>query len=335
MNFNPDGDDLFATNDDGDGDPTSSWANSNNSQQVPDFDFSSLTFDEDIFSDSSSLSSSVQSASNFKTDPMNYFPPNQSQGVSPIDSAPPNYMRQNFQTAPQRRFNSTHRGVGFSPQPPMMMMRPFPISVSGRIELAAMDKFQARPKKRKIVPWISSTETAIRNDQLFNDMILNPSISLNPVMCGFIPSFFWPNREIPFVDLVYDFFQLKNNINCRFLHKLYNALRVSTVSEYYATIVGVRWITPNVIMVFKGEFARLLGIKSIDGSLFHQQGNFPTHGFIELNQQQAQIICQGIDISMVDYENVRLLMHQPGLFTANCTEAQLVACRSLITHRKK
>lgn len=205
----------------------------------------------------------------------------------------------------------------------------------GKIELAAMDQFKPKTNHGKIAQWNSSTPLAARTDQLFNDICLNTAATLNPVKLGFIPSHFWPNKDYSFADIVFDFFQRKNNTNCRFLHKLYNALKISQISSTYSELTGVQWITPNVIKVSKGQFARLLGIKSIDGSLFHQQGNFPAHGFIELNREQAKTFCPMADISTVDFDEVRLLIHQSGLFVSSSTEPQVRACSSLVAQRKR
>lgn len=204
----------------------------------------------------------------------------------------------------------------------------------GKIELSAMDQFKPRTSHGKVPQWNSSTPQAARTDQLFNDICLNSAATLNPVTLGFIPSHFWPNKDYSFADIVFDFFQRKNNTNCRFLHKLYNALKISQISPTYSELTGVQWITPNVIKVSKGQFARLLGIKSIDGSLFHQQGNFPAHQFIELNRDQAKNFCPMADLSTVDFDEVRLLIHQPGLFVSNCSEAQVRACSSLVAQRR-
>jgi hypothetical protein len=195
----------------------------------------------------------------------------------------------------------------------------------GKVEVGAMEKFRARPRPRPTDPWGSATETSARSDQLFANICQNASVTLNPTALGFIPVYFWPNRELPFADLVYDFFQRKNNVNSRFLHKLFNALRISTISPAWAEIVGVEWEAPFVIRVNKGEFARLLGIKAIEGSLFHQQGNFTTLGFVELNREQVQMYCPNTDLASVDFDNVRLLVHQPGIFVRDCGEQQLMA----------
>jgi hypothetical protein len=191
----------------------------------------------------------------------------------------------------------------------------------GKLDVSAMEKFQPRPRARGG----SSTESGIRSDHLFSEASQNPGTTLNPTALGFIPIYFWPNRDLTFGDLVYDFFQRKNNVNARFIHKLYNALRISTLSPGWAALVGVEWAAPFVIRVNKGAFARLLGIKAIDGSLFHQQGNFTTHGFVELNREKVQMYCPDLDLSTVDFDNVRLMVHQPGTFVSTSGEQQVLA----------
>jgi hypothetical protein len=74
----------------------------------------------------------------------------------------------------------------------------------------------------------------------------------------------------------------------RFLHKLFNALKISEVRPSLYPFVGVQWVTDTILKVDKARFARLLGTKCIDGALFHQQGNFPSHGFAELRIEEAR-----------------------------------------------
>ena len=40
------------------------------------------------------------------------------------------------------------------------------------------------------------------------------------------------------------------------------------------------------------------------------------------------------DLSTVDFDEIRLLIHQPGLFISNCSEAQVRACSSLVGQRR-
>jgi hypothetical protein len=250
--------------------------------------------------------------------------------ASPIDFAP--------RTAPPQRPmrpmplpRAPHTGPYPAP-PPMLRAAPFLV---GKLELAAMDQFRPHPRVRPAKPWTSATPSAMRSDQLFAEVCQNPSATLNPASLGFIPVFFWPHREYSFADLVYDFFQRKNNVNGRFLHKLYNALRISTLSGTWAELVGVQWAAPFVIKVNKGQFARLLGLQTIEGGLFHQQGNFRTHGFVELNREQVTAYCPTLDISQVDFDDVRLLIHQPGIFVKNCTEQQLKEMQDKMNEKRR
>lgn len=171
------------------------------------------------------------------------------------------------------------------------------------------------------VPSISSI------DEEFNTVCDDKEIKFNPHKLGFIPQKFWPNKDFTFGELVRDFFQKKNNANSRFYHKLYNALKISEDDPFYSIYLGIEWINDQVLKVDKKKFARLLGIKTIDGSLFHQQGNFPSHGFIELATNNALNYVSERDLTDVDYENIRLLVHQAGVFVRGCTEEAIEGCR--------
>ena len=73
-------------------------------------------------------------------------------------------------------------------------------------------------------------------------------------------------------------------------------------------------------------FARLLGISSCDGGLFHKQGNFPTHGFVELTPNDIAE-RYGIDWinehQDIDYDRVRLLTHSERIFRRGVDEDSL------------
>jgi hypothetical protein len=131
---------------------------------------------------------------------------------------------------------------------------------------------------------------------------------------------------VNFGDLVTDFFQRKNNVNCRFPHKLYNALKMTRADPFFFQFLGVAWICDSVMKVDKLVFAQLLGIKSVDGALFHLQGNFPSHGFVELTHKQARLIVPPEMLRGVDYERVRLMMHQDRVFVRDATEETILNC---------
>ena len=81
---------------------------------------------------------------------------------------------------------------------------------------------------------------------------------------------------------------------------LFNALKISEAFPEYQNYVGVEWLTAKIFKVNKFQFARLLAIGTIDGSLFHKQGNFTTHGFIQVSHQQ---LIQAIGIERAEIIN--------------------------------
>lgn len=176
--------------------------------------------------------------------------------------------------------------------------------------------------------------TPVINDG-FEAAMADPGIKFNPKKLGFIPSKFWADQEFSFGYLVQNFFQKKNNANSRFSHKLFNALKIAEADRLYAELLGVEWITDKVLRVEKNRFARLLGIRTIDGSFFHQQGNFPSHGFVELDPNTApNWVTNPKDLEGVDYDNVRLLYHSQSIFVRGCNESVLEACK-WISSRKR
>ena len=99
---------------------------------------------------------------------------------------------------------------------------------------------------------------------------------------GFIPSDEWKGKQMTFHQIVIDFFRKKNSSKCLFIFKLYNALKLTEHNPEFIQICGISWYHKTCIRVIPAIFAKLLGIKAIDGSLFHKQGNFTTHGFVEV-----------------------------------------------------
>lgn len=186
---------------------------------------------------------------------------------------------------------------------------------------------------------IASPKPSLKNSEnMFDESIFisackNPTLTFNPKLIGFIPSNLWTDKTMTFGEIVANFFQKKNNANSRFSHKLFNALKLSECSPVFPPLVGVSWLTPSILRVDKRVFARLLGIKSIDGSLFHQQGNFPSHGFFEIGAGDASTLCPpGINLNGVDFENVRLLFHSDKKFIQGCTEYDVMNCRWANNH---
>jgi hypothetical protein len=196
-------------------------------------------------------------------------------------------------------------------------------------------KFQVR-KNRKI-PTNQPTSFPPEpgsEDEMFQNLCNDKNFKINPVQLEFIPTKFWPNENIAFGDIVADFFQRKNNVNCRFSHKLFNAIQISKYIPNLKQFVGVEWVSSTILKVSKIQFARLLGIRSIDGSLFHQQGNFSTHGFFEVSGDEARSQLGEAEFNSMDLENVRLLKHSQGIFVREATEEDLEKCKWVSSKKK-
>jgi hypothetical protein len=165
------------------------------------------------------------------------------------------------------------------------------------------------------------------NDAEFARLCHDPSVKFDAVKLGLLPLNVSATQEITFGALAYGFFQKKNTLAVRFPHKLFNALKLVESDPFYADFVGVEWVNETVLKVNKRVFARLLGIKTIDGSLFHQQGNFRSHGFAELGVHEARACLSEADLADVDFDEVRLLVHQTGAFTRSSRGDQVEHCK--------
>jgi hypothetical protein len=108
--------------------------------------------------------------------------------------------------------------------------------------------------------------------------------------------------------------------HCQFPLKLYNALPLTTKCPEFYQYIGVRWMTDEVFLVEKYLFAKLLGVRSIDGSLFHRQENFPSHGFAEMSFQDAQEIARANGVNEINSQTMRFLRHKSGAFTRHSNE---------------
>lgn len=157
----------------------------------------------------------------------------------------------------------------------------------------------------------------------FEEACSDPNFTVSPMHAGFIPKNAWGNQPIAFGLLVATFFRKRNSMHCKFPFKLYNSLRLSFTCPAFYKYIGTRWITETVFIVDKIIFAKLLGVRSIDGSFFHQQGNFPSHGFEELQFVQAQRIAYEQGIGEFDPTNLRFLRHTSGRFSVHSTEADI------------
>lgn len=186
---------------------------------------------------------------------------------------------------------------------------------------------QKREPKPKRLPDELNIEGPSSNDA-FQSAMANSALLFSPQALKFLPSNYWLSYENTFNELVTKFFQRKNNANCRFPHKLHNALSMVEQDDSMYNLLGVRWVDDRVFKVDKFIFGRLLGISSIDGGLFHRQGNFTSHGFIEATESDLERLRQGhYDLSDVDMDRIRLLRHRDDVFMKGCDEDSVTKCR--------
>jgi hypothetical protein len=213
---------------------------------------------------------------------------------------------------------------------------PFNFGLAGLGPLPFEVAQSAKPRKKKAgertrqakqLPPLLDMDGCASN-ALFQQALIDDRLVFAPQELGFLPSNYWLDHQVTFGDLVTKFFQRKNNANCRFPHKLYNALTIVAQDPAKYSLLGVSWITDRIFKVDKLIFGRLLGITAIDGGLFHHQGNFPSHGFVELGVADANIEDLAL-VTDVDRDRVRLFIHSGDMFHKDADEASVTMCRWL------
>lgn len=180
----------------------------------------------------------------------------------------------------------------------------------------------------------NSEITKIRNrfhKANFDELMTDRSITVNPKMIQFIPEDAWSNEYLPFGFLVTTFFRKRNSMHCKFPNKIFNALKMSVFLPEFIPHIGVEWVTDSTIRVNPGAFARLLGVKSIESGLFHQNGNFPSHGFYELSFRESDHLSRLYGYGPVDMTKYRFVTHRSGNFRKNSVEADIETCKWIKT----
>jgi hypothetical protein len=198
--------------------------------------------------------------------------------------------------------------------------------LGGSQRLMKKPKTKSKGPRTKVLPSELDVEGPTSNFA-YQTAVADPLMVFAPQTLGFLPSNYWVAAEASFGDLVVKFFQRKNNANCRFPHKLFNALALVGHDPAMYNLIGVQWVTDKIFKVDKMIFGRLLGISSIDGSLFHQQGNFPSHGFGEVTRPEIEQLRMSYDLSDVDQDRVRLCYHKGGIFSKSSNENAVTRCK--------
>jgi hypothetical protein len=134
------------------------------------------------------------------------------------------------------------------------------------------------------------------------------------------------------------YFTRRNGFSRQFEFKLHNALRVTMKYPKAYEYVGAIWISPSVTKVNACAFANLLGIQTVQGALFHKQGNFSRHGFTHLLRQSSPEFASSPDCDDVDDYNVRLYTDRSQRFLRDRTlepRGELVSFTSLSIHQRQ
>lgn len=212
-----------------------------------------------------------------------------------------------------------------------LRLRDLPMSISGSTEYHTLDNMPISISLNAArLLTLSSPAFHIQREAghwTFDAVCSDPSVTLNPRRLGFAPACAWNQDSYSFGAFVKCFFRKHNSVNCNFMFKLFNALRISENCSELKEFVGVEWVTDVLIRVKRVEFARLLGIKTIEGGLFNQQGNFPSHGFVELSYQESVSIAKQLGQAQVDLSVERYIHHAENKLTRYSTEADVQKCR--------
>lgn len=163
--------------------------------------------------------------------------------------------------------------------------------------------------KANTVPRFSYPRQIRRNEDPPDNAALKFDIHshiINPRELKFIPHSEWSNQIYSLSDLHQIFFRKRNGLGRMFPIKLYNALLITKKYPESFKYIGVKWVGKDLILVNSKTFAALLGIRSVQGGLFHKQGNFSRHNFLQVMRTSIKdsaliSLCREVD----DF-NVRL-----------------------------
>lgn len=144
---------------------------------------------------------------------------------------------------------------------------------------------------------------------------------------GLVPTRFWEkysSSTIPLSTIIKEFFNRRTSNDTKFIYKLYNALKITSHYPQYEDLIGVYWVSNDVFVVKRHEFAVLNAIKIEKGALFHQHGNFTTHGFQQIDYSQLMTEFGGDFLSVFDEKNDVFCRHKDLAFTIKTTGEQIL-----------
>ena len=153
------------------------------------------------------------------------------------------------------------------------------------------------------------------------------NIYINTFKYGFLPTEIAEDRAVPLMQIIKSHFQSRSTKRVRFEHKLWNALCLTNTNPNMFCVIGVMWISNTILKVHRTIFANLLAITKPTAALFNIQGSFPSHGFVEIDINEARKEVDPSYLTDVDSVQIRLFRHKNLSFTAFSGIEGLLNCR--------
>lgn len=151
----------------------------------------------------------------------------------------------------------------------------------------------------------------------------------NPLELNFLPKELFATQSMTLKYVIENFFHARSTKNLRFEHKLWNALALSTHFPDLIHILGIQWVSNDVLKVNRDRFGSLINVTKPSAALFNNQGSFQTHRFLEVSKHEAihTFNIPPASIEDVDESVVRLYRHSDGLLRANSQKTDIHSCR--------
>lgn len=156
---------------------------------------------------------------------------------------------------------------------------------------------------------------AIQKDETF----------IHPIDYDFRPKEEWEDKKLSLSYIEENHFKVRSSRKLHFEHKLWNALMITKLRPELFPIIGVKWVTSEVIKIDKDIFGRLLGLTRPTAALFNPQGSLASHGFVEVD----------IDEKDEPGKSVRYVRHKQGTFNSTSGPEELSNCKWNIFKKTK
>ncbi|OHT11561.1 hypothetical protein TRFO_18916 [Tritrichomonas foetus] len=157
-------------------------------------------------------------------------------------------------------------------------------------------------------------------DMTFEEAYSNDTLYLMPTALKLLPEKYWESqpKTLTFKQLVDDYFKQTRNNNATFMLKLYNLLMITSNVPMLEKAIGIKWVSPRVIEVSRLGLVNIFKVResTVDGAMFHRQGNFSTHQFVEIGEVNYK------KYEFYEYPNIekipgdtKFFIHEPRVFT--------------------